>query len=402
MSDVSTPTSAELKRFCRLWLIAMMVLVPLVAVFDIAMDPFLVFGSPRIAGVNDVKPTTLERAELVKHHLLQRVRPDTLMLGTSKVQLGMDPRSPLWPQDSGVVFNGGVPGQPLVQTVDEFNDVVARAPVRRVMLMVEVVDLMWPGSDATPQGHFLPTEDEDLHDRFMATLSLDALRSSVVSLISQRDPYGISMANNGMMNDSLFREASDKEGAAALFEQKFPTVAGAVTSIRRQLEKRPQAPINGITALRKLIRVAREKGIALDIGIAPMHCVYLEVIDANGLWPRYLAAKAAITQAVAEEGQGRVALWDFVGFDAFSTEPVPAHGDLTHKTRWFWEPNHFKVVIGEKILEAMYHGGNEYGVRLTPANLKERLEADTQAKEQFYKSSPARHEAVLHALGVTP
>ena len=398
MSESPAKLHPAMVRFCRSWLIALLVLIPLMSGFNIAIDPFMVFGAPRIVGVNDVKPTTLERAELVKHHLLQRVEPQTLMLGTSKVQLGINPRSPLWPADSGLVFNGGVPGQSLAKTFDEFRDVVARAPLRRVLLLVEIPDFMWPSDGPTPVGHFLPSERDDLYDRFMASMSLDAFRASLSTLMDQNSPYAISMDDDGMMRDGLFREASDKEGASALFEQKFPTVANLLRGLQYQTALHPNAPIAMIDGLKEMIRLAREKHIALDIGIAPVHADFLQILDADGLWPRYLAAKAAITQAVAEAGEDQVPLWDFLGFDRFSTEPVPAHGDMVHKTQWFWEPNHFKVVIGEKMLETMYHGGTEYGVRLTPQTLAARVQADTAARDQFYASAPLEHARVLAAL----
>ncbi len=388
-------------RFCRNWLIGLLVLIPLMAAFNFAIDPFMVFGSPRFVGINDVKPSTLERAELVKHHLLQRVEPQTLMLGTSKVQLGINPRSPLWPADSGLVFNGGVPGQSLPKTIDEFRDVVARAPLRRVMLLVEITDFMWPGSGATPVGHFLPSARDDLYDRFMASLSLDAFRASISTLTQQGSPYAISMDDDGMMRDGLFRGASDREGASALFEQKFPTVFGLLKGIQSQTSAHPDAPIAMIDGLKDMIQLAREKHIALDIGIAPVHGDFLQILDAVGLWPRYLAAKSAITRAVAEAGGNEVPLWDFIGFDRFSTEPIPAHGDMAHKTQWFWEPNHFKVAIGEKMLETMYHGGTEYGVRLTPQSLDARLLADTAARDRFYAAAPQEHARIIAILGNT-
>ena len=167
---------------------------------------------------------------------------------------------------------------------------------------------------------------------------------------------------------------------------------------RQGLAGKNNVKINLIDGMRDVIRQARQKHIALDIVIAPVHSQYLEVVVAKQLWPRYQAAKAALTQAVAEAEDPSIKLWDFVGFDQFSTEPVPPHGDLVHKMTWFWEPYHFKLALGEKILATVYRHATEFGTQLTIETLSARLDADTRAKDAFYTAHPGEDDRIRAEL----
>ena len=44
------------RRFCQVWLAALLAVVALVGAINALIDPYLVIGAPRIAGLNAVKP----------------------------------------------------------------------------------------------------------------------------------------------------------------------------------------------------------------------------------------------------------------------------------------------------------------------------------------------------------
>ena len=53
-------------RFCRIWSGALIALLALVAAFNLVVDPYLVFGMPRIAGFNALKPGAETHERMVK------------------------------------------------------------------------------------------------------------------------------------------------------------------------------------------------------------------------------------------------------------------------------------------------------------------------------------------------
>ena len=52
--------------FLRIWIVSLAGLLVLVGAVNLCVDPYVVFGMPRIAGLNRVKPATKNHAMLAK------------------------------------------------------------------------------------------------------------------------------------------------------------------------------------------------------------------------------------------------------------------------------------------------------------------------------------------------
>ena len=59
-------------RFCRIWLIALVALMATIGLFNAAVDPYLVFGMPRIAGFNAKKPDASAHVMMAKTYEVER------------------------------------------------------------------------------------------------------------------------------------------------------------------------------------------------------------------------------------------------------------------------------------------------------------------------------------------
>ena len=81
----------------------------LLAAFVIAVDPYYVFGSPEWRGINAEKPHYERRVLLAKPYQVRRIGPAAVVLGSSRVEAGIDPRHKGWV--GGRVFNFGIPAQ---------------------------------------------------------------------------------------------------------------------------------------------------------------------------------------------------------------------------------------------------------------------------------------------------
>src|ERR1043165_8837972 len=100
----------QARRFLLAWLVLVPAILLAVAAANVAVDAYLIFGTPRIAGFNQLKPGFVDHEATVKVNQVARVAPRTILLGTSKVQVALNPEDPLWPQASRPVFNFGVAG----------------------------------------------------------------------------------------------------------------------------------------------------------------------------------------------------------------------------------------------------------------------------------------------------
>ena len=77
------------------------------AAFTIAIDPYFVWGSPSWPGINAVRPAYEPQVVMAKPYQVARLRPNAVSLGSSRVEVGIDPRHKGWAP--GTVFNFALP-----------------------------------------------------------------------------------------------------------------------------------------------------------------------------------------------------------------------------------------------------------------------------------------------------
>jgi len=96
---------------------------------------------------------------------------------------------------------------------------------------------------------------------------------------------------------------------------------------------------------------------------------------------------------MAEElGRPPFPLWDFSGYNRYSSEPVPSR--KYQPMRWWWDPVHFKTGLGDLVLNRVFGLGvgvadSDLGVRLDTEGLQAQLVHWRQA-EQAYRAAHAQ------------
>jgi hypothetical protein len=106
-SDRNGPPRASCRRFA-LALVGFTALPSiLLAAFVLVVDPYYVFGSPTLPGINAVRPFYELHVLAAKPYQVQRIKPAAVSLGSSRVEVGLDPRHAGWADRN--VFNFGLP-----------------------------------------------------------------------------------------------------------------------------------------------------------------------------------------------------------------------------------------------------------------------------------------------------
>ena len=106
-ADRGPPAILDFRRFAFA-LAAFAILPPLLlALFIVAVDPYYVFGSPSWKGFNAVRPYYEPHVLVAKPYQVRRQRPTAVALGSSRAEVGIDPRHPGWIDHN--VFNFALP-----------------------------------------------------------------------------------------------------------------------------------------------------------------------------------------------------------------------------------------------------------------------------------------------------
>ena len=391
------------------------------AVFTVLVDPYRMFGTPTVRGWTELKPRAAEQMGIAKTYQLERIAPKMLLLGNSRTEIGLDPTSSQFPDEQRPVFNAAYAGRDVCTSLLMLRDAMAVRIPERIILGVDFQDFLLvarafsqPVSGQMPQksdaerrllvddaGHRNPQREWQVwKDRLAATLTIDALLDSVRTLWDQNPARSSTMTALGFNPMRNYQEFVDREGYYGLFSSKR-------TAYRRQYaaytppDFAHPSPIiaRRDRCLSELATLATENRIPLTLYIHPYHADYLDMLGDLRLWESFEDWKRHLVRQVTElqRGSAEITIFDFSGYNEFTTEAVPYPGDTKSEMRWYWEPGHYKSALGEHILERIVHGRTDFGRILTEANIESVL---AEIREERDRSLGLARDP--HPRSVTP
>lgn len=336
-------------------------LAALVGGINILVDPWYVFGIPGIPGINQRRPAAADRPWSAKEHLLDRSCADTLLLGNSRIESGLDPESPAWPASAGTVFNAAAAGAAPDYSLGMLRRAVAGGcPPQVAILSVDYPDFLVPPSSSLtqPAGSARHPWLTAARDRLEATLTLGALQDSLATLASQWSQDGRTLTALGFNPLAEYAEIASVSGYYTLFQHKLRQLERELrTAPRAALQEGSSRPLDMLV---RTIWFAKEAGITLHLVIPPYHASYLDLLGHMGRMDEFQAWKDVVAREAQHAG---LRLIDFSVPHALTAEAIPAAGDRTTKLRYYWESGHFKSSLGDHMIEHLFSTGT-FGMAL--------------------------------------
>jgi hypothetical protein len=167
--------------------------------------------------------------------------------------------------------------------------------------------------------------------------------------------------------------------------------------------------------LAAILDVASRNHVQLWFFFAPVHARQLETFRALGLWPRLEDWKDTLVrftdaQARRLEFPSPPEVWDFSGYNSITTESVPARGDSKSRMNGYWESSHIRKHLGDLMLARIFGSGpqqvalqlpDDFGVRLTPANVHANTQRIRIEAARYRRSHPLEEEEVENGVEQT-
>lgn len=398
-------------RYCLVLGAATLAIAGAVAAFNYAVDPYLLFDAARRPGFNDLKPSAATRERMMKAYQVERVSARTIVIGSSRPDLGLDPAARAWPASARPVYNLGMVGASLEDSLKYLRHYSASGSGKDPATLIVGLDfeafLHLPAAPArpgapqppgemeerlavAPDGHPNPARDRRvMQDRAQGLLSLDALADSAQTVTSNRMTPLSNLEANGHLSEASMRDAARADGFALLFDQKNLDTVRNYAKPHRHLSDTPDGPIKSFSAIHDLLDYGREHGIGIVLTIQPSHVSRLELLDQMGYWHDYERWKRALAGLAAQaRTRQQVALWDFSGYEEPMREAVPAKGKGA--MRWFWDPVHYNSRLGDRIIARIFGSEQpgDFGVLLTPDNVDARIAQVRQDRDAFRAAMP--------------
>ena len=379
----------------------------LVATFNVWVDPYRIWNLPIGLAEDAPRPRAAQQESLVKSRGIARVRPVAVVLGNSRAEVGFDPLSPAWPESLRPVYNAAIPGSGVAVSAELLERAAEAGRLRYAVIGLEFLDFLTdpeaPLEAAPPATH---PEDAVSAPRWLQdlklALSLDTLLDAVSTLAQRDDSYAADVTRDGFNPLGEYVLYVREEGYGALFRQRDFENARAYRKLPKAIFARGSSTSDSWRALDRILGIAREHRIDVRFVIYPYHAHILEMfhqaelLPAFEAWKKHLAARLDDAAAASQTG---CRLWDFSGYNAYSTESVPEASDRRTLVKWYWESGHFKRELGNRMLARMLGGGEtSFGSCLTPANVDAQNLRLRQDRDRYVSDSPRTATLIAQLL----
>lgn len=376
-----------------------------VSTFNLIIDPYGMFRLCDISRVNTYKPDIYTRVRLFKAHELLRVKPDSIVLGTSRSHLGLNPRHKGWAQNSQRPYNLAFDGATTKEMYYFLMHAQAINPLKHVILGLDTylstkaIATTRPDFDPEilmDQNHLLSGLRMLLTD-FKILNSFDTLINSLKTIRAQNTGEGQWFADDGQrLGEVFFRRPSED------FQKMSPRYYFDEIDqmeVRYKLEWLiPQsnqfkvyfsAPekkdtLTSLDYIRKIIEYCRKEDIDLKIFFTPSHAHQLEISAATNEWAPIENGKREVLKILSEDAarnpeKHHIPLFDFSNYSSVTMEPLPLP-DTHQEMRYYWDSSHFKENVGDLVLDRLFdfHQSDrpipeDFGVLLTGNNIEQVL-----------------------------
>jgi len=409
-------------------------MIAAIASMNFVVDPFGMYRLVALDSFNAYKPAVDHRVRLVKAYDVRRLRPQGIILGTSRSHLGLRPSHDGWDPGARPVYNLAFDG---ATTKEMYRYLLHAHAVRRLRQVVLGLDTYHATlAPATARPDF----DAELLDSpgvlalpsliradLKVLTSLDTLHASLATVRSQSDPEPQWFAPDGQrLGEVFFRRAGEhfeQLGPRGYFDEidrlevgfkREGQLAANARVLGRAVQQTTASSETSLDYIRRIVAFCRAQGVDLRIFIAPEHAHQLEITAAIGEWASLENAKRALVQLLAEDaarhpGAPPVPLWDFSGYSSVTTEALPESGSHA-EMEFYWDSSHFKDVVGDFVLDRLFglsHPRREvppnFGVRLTPATLEPALARLRTDQFAYRRSHPEDVEWIRSLVnGIAP
>lgn len=364
----------------------------LVVLFVALVDPYQLFRLVDLEGFNRIKPLPEQYREQIKLAQAKALRPNALLLGNSRIEVGLDPASAQLRSHGYTAYNLALSGTTL--TVAERMFAQARngtAPPKMAVIGVEFLDfLVSPSAVAPAPGG----RDSWLHSwqwRFDTLFSMKSLSDTwrTLRLQTTSDPETMTLQGQTPLHE--YNKYARREGYHLIFQQRAQENAKNLMRRSRNLYGADRSS-ESIDRLREMLTTMVQDGTEVHLVIYPYHALLMAMFEEAGLQPVMEEWKSLLVREVnavqSRERSARIRLWDFSGYGPIQCEPIPAPGDTQSTTHFYWEAGHFKSSVGELIQQRILGESASFGVPLSAENLEENRQRISAERVQCVAANP--------------
>ena len=366
--------------FYNLYL-SIVILLPVLSVGFVnwLIDPQDVFNTPNYLGINNVKPTKDRNDRLFKAIDITRIKPKTIIVGSSRTKQGINPEHPIFDSSSGV-YNLAINGPNFYEVRRYVEHAIYNQPdLKKIVLGI---DFFMFNANLDNQPTFNESRLEQSHltldDGIKALFSLDSLSNSKDTIAaskeaeSKNDLYG----ENGFMPN---RNRAKSENIWR-FNQSI--------KLYFQLHSDYKFSEKYWSDFAKIVTLCQQNNIELTVFISPAHATQWKSIELTNRWEIFENWKRKLVKLTPA--------WDFSGYNSITTESI------SNNMNNYVDNSHYTPEIGNLIINRIFNYQlskvpQDFGVLLTEDNVEEHLN-NIRKQEQQWKSNNSKEVELVEKI----
>jgi len=404
--------SKPLKQYPALLACLPIVVLLGIGLLNFIVDPYRIFSSDA-DGLYERYPALHPNLRLHKTYQVNHLKPDTIILGTSKAIQGIPLDHEYFNGKS--VYNLAAPLASMRENYHLLLHAQANQPLKEVVFVVDFLSFnvlaRKDGPAAGYSEHRLKHSGSSSiywQDYLAATVSADALQASIAVLKpSAGSDHRVLNGRGGREDDEIASRLSD--GGHRTNSQKIESffVNSVLLAAPHRRFALSDEQDNSLEWYEKFINEAQNQGIKTTLLIGPSHMRYWELLNQGDLLPlfeRWKRSLVEINQRVGVElGRTPFALWDFTLSNKISSEAFPEAGDSDYKMKYYYESVHFNQLTGGMILDRISKNNvsqlpSQFGILLDASNIDAISAQLREDLSDFRESEPQTVEELLQAL----
>ena len=417
-SNPGEPSDADMTpaRYTTLFLLLSTLLLSLLASVNYLVDPFFLFRSKTIPGINELRNQFFNYQLLSKPYALIDYQADTLILGSSRTGTALRPAHPGF--EGSRVYNGALAGSTLRANILHYRHAMAAAPLKRVLINPDFYMFNAYQRPANPAAYrdfekrLLVHQDGSsnlrrparvVSDYLDSMLGWNSLKSSYrtrarLALIERGDAPYLTIHPDGHWTNQVALNRRHADYFKQVERIYIPDGWVPPDSHRFDFNRTPGS--DPIDLFREFLEHAYENEVEVIITFMPYHARLLEAMHLIGIWDQSEEWKRlkveTVEQVARKRGMAPFPVWDFTGYNSVNMDPLPDRDLRGNHMRWYRDSSHVQQHTGDMILDRVlgYETAGrtvpaDFGTRIHSGNIESHLAAINARRQEFRNRFPA-------------
>jgi hypothetical protein len=326
------------------------------------VDPYNIFPRQQWSSWFQNKPALESHIRLSKYMQVPLVKPNVLLLGSSRIAGGMKITEKALSKNQ-VVYNLGLPAAPIDELKYYLQYVINNDKDRALKRVILGIDFfMFNTRQLSKEADQIKAKynrEPNFLDYVSTYFSLDALSSTTVTIES-----------------NFFPQNSRSTYLKMPIRERFKWWLGGFYKL---WYNDYSLSIQKLNYFREIVELCRKHNIQLDIFISPIHATHNQIMNGRNLWPTYEQWKKEIVNITP--------VWDFSDFSSITTEPI------SEQMKFYIDNSHYTPIVGDMI-ERRMSGKNtsdipeDFGILINTDNIDDYLKQVRLHRQNWMQSVP--------------